>query len=125
MCCEIFWKKVVVFSLAFGISVFVSNAFTSSEIPTESIKTTINLAPQSKNCVPVDGNLKYERLTTAEEQAKLATKKQEEKKKVLKNSQEKQNNFTQSQQFYVPSKDSAEYKILLHREQCFEAQGQK
>jgi hypothetical protein len=130
MCCgEAFWKRVVVFCFAFGLGVGVSGLFVSKE----SVKENNNPAPISapaenpaeKNCVPVDGNLKYERLTVVE-QTTLETKKQENKKKSVKENLEKQNNSAESKpQFYNPSKDSAEYKVLLHREKCFETQEQK
>lgn len=137
MCCgEAFWKRVVVFCLTFGLGVLVSTFFTLREaqislcpsktkLLIENQKPENNSLTETKNCVPVDGNLKYERLT-AEEKPDLEVNKTEEKKKSLKVEKEKQNNPAESKpQFYNPSKDSAEFKELLHREKCFEAQNQK
>jgi len=136
MCCKAFWKRVVAFCLTFWLGVLVSSVFTlrqehSSYCPSKTnlsleIQTPENSSiPETKTCVPVDGSLQYERLT-AEEKPDLEAKKPEGKKKSLKAEKEKQDNPAQPKpQFYNPSKDSAEYKDLLHREKCFETQKQK
>ncbi len=138
MCGEAFWKRVVVFCLTFGLGVLVSGLFISNKKCTAgqllpSVKPVVVSAPtENKNCVPLDENLKYERLTAeeknvpavAEEDSKLKAKKPEDKKKSLKDEKEKQKNPVEPQ-FYDPSKDSAEYKYLLHKERCFEPQEQK
>ncbi len=131
---ETFWKRVIVFCLTFGLGVFVSNAFISKELPSENQKSVNNSVSNEKNCVPVDTSLKYENLTGRDktdsiainEIPKLEVKKTETDTKALKENQVKQKNIAKPKnQLYNPSKDSAEYKILLHREQCFEVQGQK
>lgn len=136
MCGEAFWKRVVVFCLTFGLGVLVSTFFTlrqaqilhcpsKTKLLIENQKPEKNSFTETKNCVPVDGNLKYERLT-AEEKPDLEVNKTEEKKKSLKVEKEKQNNPAEPKpQFYNPSKDSAEFKDLLHREKCFEIQKKK
>lgn len=132
MCCEAFWKKVVAFCLTFGLGVLVSGVLASKkeckakkELVIEIQKSENSLIPETKNCVPVDGNLKYERLTV-EEKPNLEAKKTEDKKKSQKAEMEKQDNPAESKpQFYNPSKDSAEYKDLLHREKCYESDGRK
>ena len=138
MCGEAFWKRVVVFCVTFGLGVFVSGLFisnkecTAEKLPPSVKPIVISAPPENKNCVPVDENLKYERLTAeeknvpavAEEDSKLKAKKPEDKKKSLKDEKEKQNNPA-APQFYNPSKDSAEYQYLLHKERCFEPQAQK
>ncbi len=141
MCCgETFWKRVVVFCLTFGLGVLVSGLFisnkkcTAGQLPPSVKPIVISAPPENKNCVPLDENLKYERLTAkektvpavAEEDSKLKAKKPEDKKKSLKAEKRKQNNSAEPKpHFYNPSKDSVEYKNLLHREKCFEAQDQK
>jgi hypothetical protein len=126
MCCgKAFWKRIIAFCVTFGLGLLVSNLFISKEAAKENPEPTVILAPAESNCVPVDGNLKYERLT-AEEKPDLDAKKTEEKKKSLKAAKEKQNKTAEPEpQFYNPSKTDAEYKKLLHREKCFEAQDQK
>ena len=125
MCCEAFWKRVVVFCLTFGLGVFVSNLFISKESAKENPKLLVISSPSENNCVPVDDSLRYERLT-AEEKPNVEAKKQEDNKKSLKAEKEKQNNPAESKpQFYNPSKDSAGYKDLLHREKCYESDGRK
>lgn len=135
MCCsEAFWKRVVVFCLTFGLGVLVSTFFTIREAETTHCPTKTKLLienqkpendslTETKNCVPVDGNLKYERLT-AEEKPDLEANKTKDKKKSPK--EEKLNNPAEPKpQFYDPSKTDAEIKDLLHRERCFEPQYQK
>jgi hypothetical protein len=138
MCClsKAFWKGIVAFCLTFSLSVFVSSFFTLGQAHSSYCSSKNNLSleiqtpensaiSETKNCVPVDGSLKYERLTT-EEKPNLEAKKTEDKKKSLKAEKEKQNNPAQPKpQFYNPSKTDAEYKDLLHREKCFESDGRK
>lgn len=126
MCCsEAFWKRVVVFGLTFGLGVFVAGLFISEQLPASINPTLIAAPPENKNCVPLDKNLKYEHLTTEDRnipldgKERLATKKQEDKKKSSKAEQNKQKKSA-AQQYYDPSKDSAEFKELLHKERCFE-----
>ena len=136
MCCgKAFWKGIVVFGLTFALGVFVSSFFTlrtattsncndlKKKFPAANQKTENNAAPESKKCVPLDGHLKYERLT-AGEKPKAVAKKQRDKKKSLKNEKDKQNNPT-GRQFYNPSNDSAELQVLLHKEKCYESDGRK
>lgn len=145
MCGETFWKRVVVFCLAFGLGVFVSSAFISKEIPAESLKTTSSSMPENliapanagsseKNCVAVDSSLRYERLiskapdrlSSMEVAPPPKSPNPQTAKKFSKNDQEKQKDSAElKRQFYVPSEDSAEYQTLLHRERCFEAQRPK
>ncbi|MEP6901336.1 MAG: hypothetical protein ABJA66_06270 [Actinomycetota bacterium] len=134
MCCNAFWKKVIVFCLTFGLGTFVSNAFISKELSSENQKTVNNSVSNEVNCIPIDSSLKYENLAAKEEKdlfainetPKSEVKKTATDKKTLKDNQAKQKNIAESkEQFYNQSKDSAEYKVLLHKEQCFEAQEQK
>ena len=133
MCGDIFWKKVLVFCLTFGSGVLVSGLFIPKELPAQNIKQTVNQMPaENKNCVPVDSNLRYEPLvakneaeqTTLAEKPKPDAKKKESGKKLPKEKPEKPETVSEPQ-LYNPSKDSAEYKKLLHREKCFEAPPQK
>ncbi len=133
MCCESFWKRVVVFCLAFGFGVLVSDAFFSKETSSESQKTVNISVSIEKNCVPVDSSLKYENLAVKEkpdsaplnETPKLEIKKDADKKSLKEDQAKQKPTAEPNGQFYVPSKDSAEYKILLHREKCFETDGRK
>jgi len=136
MCGEIFWKKVLVFCLTFGLGVLVSGLFIPKELPAQNTEQTISPIPaENKNCIPVDGNPRYETLDDkapngafqSEEPPKLKVlKKFEADKKSSKNKREKQNsNGEPEKQPDIAPKDSAEYRDLLHREKCFEAPPQK
>ncbi len=154
MCCgEAFWKRVVAFCLTFGLGVFVAGLFISGQVPQTVKPVVVPAAAENKNCVPIDKSLKYENLPHYEEKlpafeplpesdAKIvcekqsgkcyyvvpdeknkADKKPEDKTNSLKNETEKQKKSAEPQ-YYNPSKDSAEFKELLHKERCFETQAQ-
>jgi hypothetical protein len=139
MCCgAAFWKKILVFSLTFVLGVFVAGLFisnrkvcTEQKVPPAEIKNEPPLVgPKTQNdrvfgkkkCVPVGGNLKYERLT-AQERSNPEAKKAD-RKKFSKTAKENDPNGAKSH-FYDPSRNPVEVKDLLHRETCFETEGQK
>jgi hypothetical protein len=132
MCCgQAFWKRVFVFGLTFGLGVSVAGLFISGKVQ-PAVKPVVVPAAENKNCVPMDENLKYERLATDEKTAasdtkkvysQLKTRSSETKEKSLKAEKEKQKN-PESPQPYNPSKDSAEVKYLVHKERCFETPAQ-
>lgn len=141
MCCgKTFWKRGFVFCLTFVLGIFVVGSFnlikpSQSEIticPLNERKLTPDNKPAAipapaddKTCVPMDKNLKYEKLAaeeknvtrTVSEDSNLKATKREEKKKSAK--AEKQNNSADPRP-YNPSEDSAELTNLLHKERCFE-----
>lgn len=125
MCGEGSWKGVTVFCLAFWIGIFIANDFTARDFEMRRAITPVseNVSTPDKKCVPLDESLKYRNLTQepkkeAEKQPKAKNKSKEDKA-TLKKSAESQ------PQYYVPSKDSAEYKNLLHKEKCYESDGRK
>jgi hypothetical protein len=133
MCGQIFWKRIVVFCLTLGLGVLVAGFFTSKELPAQNVNQAVNPAPaENKNCVPVDENLQYQTLENEapaspfqlEETPKLADSKKYEKHKTPKEHQKKREAIVK-QPYYNPSKDSAEYKDLLHKEKCFDAAEKK
>lgn len=107
---EAFWKRLTAFCLTFGLGVFLSNNFTLKEKPSEN---ALQLAPKRENCVPADANLKYLPLKEKSEVS------EEELKRI---EAEKSN---AEPQLYIPERDKAEYKILLHKEKCYESDGRK
>jgi|SRR5215204_2577846 len=150
MCCgKGVWKRVVVFWLTFGLGVFVSGLFlkkvlsptvcpiSERQLSAENPKPAENLIPETKNCVPVDGSLKYENLYVKKngkyyllvKNPKTKVEKAErkdDKNKTPENEQEKIKAVAKSQpEIYNPAKDSSEYQCLLHREKCFETQEQR
>jgi hypothetical protein len=136
MCCgSAFLKRFFVFVLTFALGVSVSGFFIPRTPPAEFCPNVNSEPPPSKNqkfenapileqknCVPVDVNLKYERLTAAEKPDFEAIKKDEKKKSLTAEEKTQKNSAASKQQFYSPSKDKAEVKDLLHREKCFDAQ---
>jgi len=131
MCGQVSWKRIVVFGLTFGLGVSVSGLFIVKELPelpAPNIQQTLFSASpaENKNCVPHDSSLKYERLVakdkteqlTSVEKPNLDVKKDKQKLRQEKQAKQKP---PAAPQFYNPSKDSAEYQYLLHREKCFEA----
>ena len=132
MCCGFaFWKRLIAFGLTFwlgamGASLLTFSAATSThcpavkkELPAATQNFEYRAAPETKNCVPVDTNLKYERLT-AEDQNKSNPQNQTDQKKALKESKEKQKkSFKPEKPLFDSSEDSAEIKNLLHKEQCY------
>ncbi len=66
MCCKSFWKKIVLFSLAFGFSVFISDTFFPNQQSLENEQQITDTSSKKKNCVPVDKSLKYQTLPLEE-----------------------------------------------------------
>ena len=63
MCCgEAFWKRVVAFSLTFGLGVFVAGFFLSAQVPQAVKPIIVPAAVDSRNCVPFDESLEYHHL---------------------------------------------------------------
>lgn len=133
MCGENYWKGISVFCLSFGLSVFVSSFFAVEEFNLKFCPLKIKSSNEqqiiekrfvdTKNCVPLDQNLTYEELSKIDSaptliveetlKDKLNGKKQKDQKKLLRDNKKKN---------YSPSKDTAEYKTLLHKEKCYEEQ---
>lgn len=138
MCCENFWKRLVTFCLTFWLGVFASYFFVSKELLPEN-KRTATLIPEQKNCVFADENLKYQTLPLEElpsvipNPSIITPKKEEPKIKIPKNKKQdepdiqkiQKDNSKPKPQLYIPSKDLAEYQILLHKEKCYESNGRK
>ena len=106
-----FWKIIVTLCLTFWLGTFSANLFVSENKQLKEIVLT-----EERNCVPVDKNLKYRRLS---EDAPVVEKKSEKQKtdeleKVLE-SVEKNDEV-----LYRPDKDSYKYETLLHKENCYE-----
>jgi len=139
MCCgKAFWKRFLVFGLTFGFGVLISSAFMPKECtappvnqlplmkpsPAQSSTQTAVPSPlENKNCVPLDGKLKYETLENKEQPGafrldktpKSEAVRPEDKKKSSKNKKE----------YERTSKNSVEVRDLLHREKCFESPERK
>ena len=115
MCGEIFWKRITIFCLAFGLGFFVTNVFGLKEASIKYVPDFITSAPQKENCVPVDENLKYHNLKEKTEISKDDLDKIEAEK--IKSNGEPQ--------LFIPEKDSVELKTLLHKEKCYDSNEQK
>ena len=128
MCRESFWKRITIFCLALGIGTIASDFWFSEEL-SESKKMK-NSVSKERNCVFADKDLKYENLPLKEEiyilpqvgekpEIKpIPLEKEELKKSEIETNQ---NNFPESiPPLYIPSQSSAEYQILLHKENCYE-----
>ena len=139
MCGKNFWKGVIVFCLAFGFGAFVPEFFISKDLPAQKNEPVVNSPSTQSNCVPVDKNLKYETAPLYKEEflpvekekptldSRELVKKSESKKTIEKEKTEevKKEEKPAKSQPDMPSKDSAEYQILLYKEKCFEALEQK
>ena len=135
MCCQRFWKRMVVFILTFGLGVLVSNVLISKALPSENIKPAVNSAPENlksnndsiptaTNCVPVDGKLAYIPLTANEDKSKTAVNPEINKDKKAKNKEP--NPEKKAEEMKKDSdkslKDPPLAETLLYKEKCFEAQ---
>jgi hypothetical protein len=142
MCCNAFWKRVVVFCLTFGFGVFVSGLFISKEISNENIRTMINSIPEKesplektnkttepnakeKNCIPVDGKLQYIPLNATDDNSKVEISPEIKKDKKIKNKENENRLKEMSKELDRISRNLPNLQTLLYKEQCFETQEQK
>ena len=138
MCGQRLWKGVIVFGLAFGLSVFVSNLFTlrsatmmfcpavKKELPPENQNSGNTSVSETKNCVPIDGSLKYRTLEDKEpanfqfqieKTPQLAVKETEADKKSTKNKRETQHsNGKTARSFEQSPIDTDAVRDVRHRE---------
>jgi len=131
MCGENYWKGISVFCLTFGLSVFVSNVFSVRQAVSQTcpIKITISTQPpmverpfvDNKNCAPLDNNLKYQKLD-AKGLSEPETEKKAKEKEAQKENKKAGKSTEVKLQPYNPKKETAEYKVLLHKEKCYEEQ---
>jgi hypothetical protein len=140
MCCKLFWKRIVVFCLTFGLGIFISGLFISTEIPNENIRTIINLIPEkessrektnqtnepnTKNCVSVDGKLQYIPLTATDDKSKVEINSEVKKDKKIKNKENEKRLEEMRKELDRSLNNLPNSQILLYKEQCFETQEQK
>ena len=83
MCCgKAFWKGVFVFAITFATGILIANLYALRSATIQSCPLVMKeLAPEVKNCVPVDYALKYERLSADGKSDPDKTKKQLKEKK--------------------------------------------
>ena len=112
---EIFWKRITMFCLAFGIGFFITNAFEPKEISMQDALDILTSAPQKTKCIPADEKLKYLRLNKKSEISSEDLKKIEAEKTESKT----------EPQLFIPERDSVEHKTLLHKEKCFDSDGRR
>jgi hypothetical protein len=141
MKCDVFWKRIVTLCLTFWLGVFVQNFFALKELPQIDVIPATeneNLLPGSKQiiCSAADKSLKYEYLiyldgeetliSVEENEKKIANLTSKEKKATpIKTQRNRKNNAEIKPQLYKPSEHQAEYRILLHKENCYELNGRK
>lgn len=114
-----FGKRVLAFGLTFGISIFILG-LVSIEPPSQNKVAKVNFDSEKKQCLPVDENLKYEKLPTREKSLFIPAEKE------MKIQIEKKDNIVEPKQKSLSSEKSiAEYQILLHKEKCNEFNGRK
>jgi len=113
MCGEIFWKRITIFCLAFGLGFFVTNVFVPKKLPTQNVLSPVT---NRENCVQVDGFFRHNLLAEKEQ---TDTLKDETAKEF-----EIQNSKTEPQ-LHVPERDKSEYKTLLHKEKCYDSDVRK
>jgi hypothetical protein len=137
MKCDIFWKRIVTLCLTFWLGVFVQNFFALKELPQIDVISAAeneNLLPGSKRikCIAADESLKYEYLiylngeetliSVEEKEREMANLISKEKKVTpIKTQRNQKNDAEIKPQLYKPSEHQAEYRILLHKENCYES----
>ena len=140
MKCEIFWKRIVTLCLTFWLGVFVQSFFALKDLPeievvpaTENVSLLLN--SKQIRCVSADETLRYEYLvnlngegliSVEEKEKETADLKSKEKKVTPIKPQKNQKNDPEIKpQLYKPSEHQAEYRILLHKENCYKLNEQK
>ncbi|HEY0427117.1 MAG TPA: hypothetical protein VGC76_04845 [Pyrinomonadaceae bacterium] len=115
-----FGKKIVILCLTFWFGIFTYNLTVSEKAPPE--ETTV---AEKLNCVPDDADLQYQLLSEgkisvpAEQAGKSESKKAAELEKAIKSAEKTDKSL------YRSSKDRYQYRILIHKEHCYESKGQK
>lgn len=141
MKCELFWKRIVTLCLTFWLGVFVQNFFALKDLPEIEVIPAAeneNLLLNSKRikCVSADESLKYEyliylngeeTLISVEEKEKEITDAIQKEKKVtpIKTQRNQKSDAEIKPQLYKPSEYQAEYRFLLHKENCYESDERK
>ncbi len=129
MNCESFWKRVITFCLALGIGTVASDSWV--EKYSQKSKDSTVLISKDKTCVFADKDLQYQTLPLKEEkyilpeiEHKPELKPIPSEKKKLKKTETETNpdNIPRvAPQLHIPSQSSAQYRTLLHLENCYES----
>ena len=139
MKCEIFWKRIVTLCLTFGLGVFVQSFFALKDLPEVEVipaaeYETLVLNSKQINCISADESLKYEYLVNLNGEGLISVEEKEEETVDLRSKEKKvtsiktQKNQKSAEikpQLYKPSEHQAEYRILVHKENCYELNGRK
>ena len=127
MCGKFYGLGMVVFAFAFGLGVSVPEIFISKALPAQNSIPAVNPAPvDHKNCVPVDGSLKYRTLENKElpvvPKPAHKTPPVSEKSEGKKSAREKWEKPKSSNEpeFDRSTENSGKLSKLVHLEKCFE-----
>jgi hypothetical protein len=108
-------KGLSVFFITFALGILISIGFVSNDLTIENNNQKKYLNFESKNCVPLDKNLKYEKLPLKENSLFMPV--EEDEKMQLEKPKEVTRPKVKST---IPKASSTESQNLLHKVECYE-----